>query len=637
MEPAPWIKDYVVDMEELYTELRLEQIDKKLFSEERIQLENYKELFPLYDSQNMMKFFDIMYYLPGIKILIKGDPGMGKSSLVKKIARDWAKRHFVQVSIVFFVYLKLIKPGDAIENAILQQTYPLAERGYTKAKMTKILQYFGKDCLLILDGLDECAYGQNDEVYKIVRGLKFVNCNIMLTSRPHSTGEIEKYFETIVSVEGFTPNEARKFAIRIVPNEQKVEDIINFNPAGERAKCSVHNVPILLSFLCLLVREENIDLSNTKISMGEIYFRMVQCLYKKFTLRKKIRFEKEILVTVLKSLGKLALETLLSGDPLLERFKIIEQIGEEVFEYGLLIGQDGFSFTRDMTGDVFVTFPHRSLQEFLGAFYFVLSLGKEQAVKDVDKVFYEFWRNPLFLEFCLWFLAESNGFLSSSESSTACQMLGSYVRKEIDAVKVDFQKLERNNPALSLALGDNRNEIALEILEAALEECSRMKHVVIKPYHPVDRILGSISPSIFQRLNSIEMSSFKEKLISHFKGEESEIIPKNHSFNLTVKCDLSTESMDALNVVLEATKDWNRPVYLHVSRSMCRTSSKDFPMYNAYPQLVSLFLSKCHLDSGHVSHLAEASGQGRLPKLSILNISGNPRIGGNLSALLSHC
>ena len=70
MEPAPWIRDYVVEMEELYTELTLEKIDKKLFREERRKLENYKELFPLYDSRKMMKFFNIMYYLAGIKILI---------------------------------------------------------------------------------------------------------------------------------------------------------------------------------------------------------------------------------------------------------------------------------------------------------------------------------------------------------------------------------------------------------------------------------------------------------------------------------------------------------------------------------------------------------------------------------------
>ena len=45
MEPAPWIKDYVVDMEQLYTELTLEKINQKLFMEERRKLENYKDLF----------------------------------------------------------------------------------------------------------------------------------------------------------------------------------------------------------------------------------------------------------------------------------------------------------------------------------------------------------------------------------------------------------------------------------------------------------------------------------------------------------------------------------------------------------------------------------------------------------------
>ena len=143
------------------------------------------------------------------------------------------------------------------------------------------------DVLLILDGYDECALGQNEKLIDILSGLKFENCNIILTSRPHSIVDIEENFDTIVSVEGFTRNEARKFASRMVPDGEKVEQILNFNPAGERSDRPFHNVPILLSFLCLLVREDNINLVDKEISIGEIYFRMVQCLYKKFTIRKR--------------------------------------------------------------------------------------------------------------------------------------------------------------------------------------------------------------------------------------------------------------------------------------------------------------------------------------------------------------
>ena len=178
------------------------------------------------------------------------------------------------------------------------------------------MESYGHECLLILDGLDECALGQNNEVLKIVTGSKFINCNVLLTSRSHSTKGVERYFDTIISVEGFTRNEARKFASRIVLDDEKVEQVLNFNPAGERANRPVHNVPILLSFLCLLVREDNIDLSDKTISVGEIYFRMVRCLYKKFTIRKGIEFETSSFFKVLESLGKFALDTLLSGNTL---------------------------------------------------------------------------------------------------------------------------------------------------------------------------------------------------------------------------------------------------------------------------------------------------------------------------------
>ena len=84
--------------------------------------------------------------------------------------------------------------------------------------------------MLILDGLDEHALGQNQDVVKIMKGQKYLFCNVIVTSRPHSTQEFEKYFASVVSVEGFTKNEARKFASRIIQDENKVEYILNFNP-----------------------------------------------------------------------------------------------------------------------------------------------------------------------------------------------------------------------------------------------------------------------------------------------------------------------------------------------------------------------------------------------------------------------
>ena len=652
MEPAPWIEDHVVDMEELYTELMLEKIDKKLLREERIQLENYKELFALHNP-GMLEYIDIRYYCPNLipktKILIKGDPGIGKTSFVKKIAWDWAKRLFVKVSIVFFVFLKFVKPGDFIEDAIIHQRDELQGGGVTRKKLSYILETFGPECLLVLDGLDECALGQNSDVLKVIKGSKFTNCNILLTSRPHSTKEFEGYFDTIISVEGFTIHEARKFASRILDDEEKVEAVLDFNPGGERSNRSVHNVPILLSFLCLLVREDNVDLSNKKISRGEIYFRMVQCLYKKFTLRKGIRFKKSSLVNVLMYLGKLALETLLSGKSELERCEVIEQVGEDIFDYGLLIGEDSFTLTRDMTVDIFVTFPHRSLQEFLGAFYFVLNLSKKQPVNHVDKTIREFLKNPLFSEFCVWLLDESNQIFSFPERSIACDTLNIYVAEQIDAVKVDFRKLERKYPVLSLALGNSRNEIALKILEGALVHCSRIKDIVIELYHPIHRILLSIPPFIFQKLNPIQISNFYEKRY------KLELTPLGSPLRFLYECGFTKElsvcalnldywSVDALNAVLKVCEKRNRFVYLRVTAQVSESlrslnlSTLDFSenqrisgnlselFSHCFPSLHTLILCRCALQTSDVRSMAKARREARLPQLRHLDISFNSHL-----------
>ena len=330
MEPAPWIRDYVVDMEQLYTELTLEKINNRLFDQERNKLENYKELFILH-KPGMLEYLDIRYYHPNLipkaKILFKGDPGMGKTSLVKKIAWDWAKGYFDKITIVFFVYLKSVKPGDRVENVIIWQNSKLEFLHVSATKLVNILERFGPECLLVLDGLDECALGQNSQVHKIITGAKFLNCNVILTSRPHSTRKFEKYFDTIVSVEGFTRSEARKFASLIVQDTKIIEQILDYNPAGDETH--VHNVPILLSFLCLLAKEDYIDLSDKSISMGEIYFRMVRCLYKKFTIRKGIDFSTDSFVQAMISLGKVALETILSGNALLQRRHVIAELGTD--------------------------------------------------------------------------------------------------------------------------------------------------------------------------------------------------------------------------------------------------------------------------------------------------------------------
>ena len=106
------------------------------------------------------------------------------------------------------MYLKFVKPQDVIENIIIKQNPFIAGLNITERKIDTILKTFGTKCLLILDGLDEHALGTNRDVFKIIRGKQCLDCNIIVTSRPHTTREIERYFPMIARVEGFTENKA---------------------------------------------------------------------------------------------------------------------------------------------------------------------------------------------------------------------------------------------------------------------------------------------------------------------------------------------------------------------------------------------------------------------------------------------
>ena len=242
-------------------------------------------------------------------------------------------------------------------------------------------------------------------------------CNIIVTSRPHTTRELEEYFDTIVSVKGFTRECDRKYAFRILRDDNQVRHILNFNPVSSRwDKRSLYMVPILLSFMCYLAKKEDIiSLLSKSEQKGFIYYRMIRCLYVSFVEKKKRKFYQSDFVKAMKSVGKLAWQTLLSGNPMFRKEGVIRELGSEIFEWGLLIGDEDPEGLLDETADILVTFAHRSIQEFFGAFYFILRLGEGGSVESLLGPSHQktiFLTNPLFLEFCLWFLHTSDEICS---------------------------------------------------------------------------------------------------------------------------------------------------------------------------------------------------------------------------------
>ena len=470
MDGASWIENKMVQMDDLYTEPILVKVHNTPTTPIVKKLKNYSCIFTncepsatadsdsLLDESSPPKKMKLKandsssLQVTSERILITGGPGMGKTSQCKKITWDWAVRSFTYFHLVFFVCLKLAKVGDSIENIIIDQNSYLKGLKITELKLRRILELSGKSCLLILDGLDEHFLDNNGDVSSIIRKEKHLDCNIIVTTRSHESTKIEQHFQTIIRIEGFSDRNAKAFASKMGRDETAFDGILKFIHPDFQDEFTNGICPIILSVMCSFVDG---DSWMDTMSIGDIFFQMITCLYKKFTIRKEIKLEDFKLTSILKSVGKLAWNILLSGNHLLKRADVTTEVGPDAFDYGLLIGsEDGHRLIRDPTADIYVTFPHRNIQLFFAAFYFVLTLCEEKQIETVygkkDRAL-TFLKNQLFLQFCLWFLHTDKIHFSLKSSENGYTYLTKfYIQKQQMFSAFDVKAAHDRNDQLLL-------------------------------------------------------------------------------------------------------------------------------------------------------------------------------------------
>ena len=468
IEPFPWFEGSQLDMDQLYTELTLEKIERMLLGEETWTLQTYEDMFNFNESQHEF-----------LKVLMKADPGMGKTTLGRKLAKDWATGVFQKFSIVFFVALKLVKPNDRLENAILQQYPVLKGLKISEQKLLAMLDKFSNKVLIILDGLDERSPGQDDDVLKTINKEKFLGCAILVSSRPHSTWGIEEDFSLVVRAEGFTEKEARKFVQKFFPDKHdkhKIEEIMEFQPADVQENFPVHKCPILLAMLCFLVTKQGVDLSDPNISMGDLYFKMVKYLFLKYTHKKGVQFQESDLIQVMKSVGQLALRTLLSNNPLLQQSEVRKIAGDFALEYGFFAVEKDFT---DPIADVYVTWAHRSIEEFFGSFGFLQALDDGKTVDEILGSDCEeplFMVNPLVFTFCLWLLTRE--FFGSQ--SVVYDKLVTYAAQQIDFYTMDINDIRHMYPAINMEEAAlKKDNLKLEFFKQVLQKCEQVRVLLV--------------------------------------------------------------------------------------------------------------------------------------------------------------
>ena len=170
-------------------------------------------------NQNIpLKYEDILNFHPRgdgsrRRVLIEGVPGCGKTTLIKRMCRDWASGSFAEDSkaVIQVVLRGLPKRDDlTIEDMVFTSVRD-------KKVAADVAQYVhnhqGQGVVFVLDGFDEISEEMHRAsiVREILEGHLAPKASFIITSRPISAQSLYQLVDRRIEVTGFGEPEIKKF------------------------------------------------------------------------------------------------------------------------------------------------------------------------------------------------------------------------------------------------------------------------------------------------------------------------------------------------------------------------------------------------------------------------------------------
>ena len=136
----------------------------------------------------------------GKVILIKGDPGMGKSTLAVNICKCWAEGSLLQT---YNAVILLTLRDPEIQAAKTITDLLLTEGKLRDSVLEEIIGCLGESICFLLEGYDELPEQlRKSSVFTKLKE-KLPNSTIVYTSRPEACDKLESVASRIIEIEGF--------------------------------------------------------------------------------------------------------------------------------------------------------------------------------------------------------------------------------------------------------------------------------------------------------------------------------------------------------------------------------------------------------------------------------------------------
>ena len=333
-------------------------------------------------------------------ILIEGAPGMGKTTLCKEIAYQWAKQSLLNdTKLLLLVYLHdpAISSIKHLKDFI--HYFYKFDQGATKSskQCAKVLNNRNNnDITILFDGYDEFDSSSDSLINDILGREVLPQCRIMVTSRLTASDRLRRIADVRVEVLGFTDKSKIQYIkqeLKDLPDKiEMLESYLNDNPSIK----SICYMPMMMTILVYVFKEKgylpnnSIELYDKFVALtishylqkqhkSEHLFISPQTLPKehKSFLTDLSKFAFLMLQSKLKVFNKKDIEKLCPNSTLassnLDKLGLINSV-----EY----------FCTDKGNSCVFNFLHLSIHEYLAAYY-ISSMDQSIQFNELQNTFFD--------------------------------------------------------------------------------------------------------------------------------------------------------------------------------------------------------------------------------------------------------
>ncbi|XP_030834257.1 NACHT, LRR and PYD domains-containing protein 3-like [Strongylocentrotus purpuratus] len=374
-----------------------------------------------------------------------GEAGVGKSTLFAKIALDWAEGKILQeINLLFLESFREIKEsrffGDTVMAHFPDDSEIKGERvdAYVRKNPRKVL--------ILLDGLDEAHMNIkkpncNDAIVSIVRGDRFIDTPVVITTRPFGADQIKSIVTindhyTFGKVKGFTKKNMSTYIKNYFKDDsQSASTLIDFINTNQVVSEYMAPFPIFCCMLCCLWKtpsgRENIQAMET---FSQLLKRLVFSLQEQYSSKQNeleegygSRMEKAD--ESMKELGCIAFQGLLDKKLIFDEnaFGLCTEAATTACEVGILSMEKRPAplQIRESQRKQFIqefSFPHKLLQEYIASFHLASLFHKD--CREFNRIMADtLLKNDRYEEFryVLYFTAAHGGEVGKSVLEALCK------------------------------------------------------------------------------------------------------------------------------------------------------------------------------------------------------------------------